>query len=473
MSSQNSRNLARRRAWLALLALAPLAIGPHAATAQDNAAEDNPAQSAPAARPGLVGPDAVPAPSPSAPAAAPAGSSDEATSAPAQPAPARHFSSAELRQLLAPIALYPDPLLAQILSASAYPLQIVLAERWLERNKAAIAKGDFSGVDAETWDPAVKALAHFPAIIKRMSDDLDWTIDLGDAEVNQPLAVAEVIQQLRAEAKKAGTLRTTSEQIVTPIYEAGQTIIEVEPAEPTTIYVPTYDWGSAYGSAVPLIFSPGVAIVAWWRHGHCKWWNWRTGALDVWAGRPGQRPPYEGWRPGRPACANGACSNTELKAWRPGADYRPGLAGKARLPAAANASAGIGGPVRPFGAEGERGLGRSILGPTAERGPAATYTPPPRFAPRFPPLGRFEPPLSSHFGHLMPPAGQFEPQFGHLAPISPHTGQAVPPRMQFRPPMSSSSARFGPPAGLGQPGFVHPAPSPGLPLAPGALMGSH
>ena len=110
---------------------------------------------------------------------------------PAEPAIGEGFSREELEKLLAPIALYPDPLLAQMLPASAYPVQIVQAQRWLDKNKALVAKNDYSAIDNQNWDPAVKALARFPDVIKMMSADLDWTTDLGDAEVNQPQDVAE------------------------------------------------------------------------------------------------------------------------------------------------------------------------------------------------------------------------------------------------------------------------------------------
>ncbi len=119
------------------------------------------------------------------------------------PAPAStSFSRAELEKLLAPIALFPDSLLAQILPASAYPIQIVQAQRWLDQNAEAIAKNDYSGVDSTSWDPAVKALTRFPDVIKKMSAKIDWTTDLGDAFVNQPKDVADVIQDL---ARQSGT----------------------------------------------------------------------------------------------------------------------------------------------------------------------------------------------------------------------------------------------------------------------------
>ena len=146
-------------------------------------------------------PAATPAPANETPAPAPA-----QTAASAEQPPANSmFTREELDKLLAPIALYPDPLLAQMLPASAYPVQIVQAQRWLDKNKALVAKNDYSGIDNQNWDPAVKALARFPDVIKPMSADLDWTTDLGDAEVNQPQDVAEVIQDLRAKAEAAGT----------------------------------------------------------------------------------------------------------------------------------------------------------------------------------------------------------------------------------------------------------------------------
>ena len=163
-------------------------------------------------------PAATPAPAETAaPAAAtPAGAESE------QPPANSSFTREELEKLLAPIALYPDPLLAQMLPASAYPVQIVQAQRWLDKNKALVAKNDYSGIDNQNWDPAVKALARFPDVIKMMSADLDWATDLGDAEVNQPQDVAEVIQDLRAKAEAAGTLKTTDQQTVERVEAAAR-----------------------------------------------------------------------------------------------------------------------------------------------------------------------------------------------------------------------------------------------------------
>ena len=153
--------------------------------------------------------------------------------APATPAEqavsAARFNQEELRKLLARIALYPDPLLAQMLPASAYPLYIVQLHRWIEQNPQAVAKNDFSAIDSMKWDPAVKALARFPAIVTKMNDDLAWTTDLGDAFVNQPADVSHIIQTLRAEAEKAGNLKSSAQQIIGTVAQEGKNYITISP----------------------------------------------------------------------------------------------------------------------------------------------------------------------------------------------------------------------------------------------------
>ena len=246
------------------------------------------------------------------------------------------FSTQELEKLLAPIALYSDALLAQMLPASAYPIQIVQAQRWLDRHPDAAAKNDFSGIDNENWDPAVKALVRFPTVLKRMSDDLDWTTDLGDAAVNQPQDVADVIQALRAKADQTGALTTTQQQTVTRTTQDNRTFISIEPTQPDVIYVPTYDPVAVFNpGAAALTFGVGVAVGSIWNN---NYWNWGTGAIypPVWPGYPGWRPPYAGWRPGDPSWRPGGGNNINIgngnninignnvRPWRPGGDYRPG-----------------------------------------------------------------------------------------------------------------------------------------------------
>jgi hypothetical protein len=227
-----------------------------------------------------------------------------------------------LRKLLSPLALFPDPLLAQLLPASAYPLEIVQLARWLDKNQDAVAKQDFSGVDAQNWDPTVKALARFPSIIKTMNDDLDWTSDLGEAFVEQPEDVAATIQDLRLLAQKNGVLKTTPQQTVTTNVENNRQVIVVEPAVPDQIYVPVYTdevYNSGVGTAVAaglLTFGTAVAIGAIANNAS---WNWGSGVVypPVWGGayRPG-RPIVTGdVNIGNSINAGNIVGNT--KPWRP------------------------------------------------------------------------------------------------------------------------------------------------------------
>ena len=160
------------------------------------------------------------------------------------------FRKEELDQMLAPIALYPDSLIAQILMASTYPLEIVQAERWVEQNKILTGDALDDALKQKSWDPSVKSLCYFPDVLFAMSDKLDQTSKLGDAFLSQNDDVMATIQQLRRKAETRGTLKTTKEQKV--IYEEGA--IRIEPAVRHVVYVPVYDplyvygpwWHSAY-----------------------------------------------------------------------------------------------------------------------------------------------------------------------------------------------------------------------------------
>ncbi len=155
-----------------------------------------------------------------------------------QTASADAFTRAEIETLVAPYALYPDALLAQLLPASAYPVDIVQVSRWLAKNKASADKGDFTALDAQSWDPSVKSLARFPTVIDRLNTELDATTDLGDAFVNQPDDVAAVIQALRLQAQKAGTLQSTPQQRVTVQAQDDVQYVVIEPTDPEVLYVP-------------------------------------------------------------------------------------------------------------------------------------------------------------------------------------------------------------------------------------------
>ena len=173
---------------------------------------------------------------------------------PNQPAPEQQYpqqTPEELQQLVAPIALYPDSLVAQILAASAFPEQVVEADRWVQANPD--LKGDALGqaVDQQPWDPSVKALTAFPSVLGNMDKNLSWTSSLGDAYYNQQQDVMDAVQVMRQRAQEAGNLKTTPQQTVTA---QGSTII-IAPAEPDVVYVPAYDPWLVYGG--PIVAWPG------------------------------------------------------------------------------------------------------------------------------------------------------------------------------------------------------------------------
>ncbi len=154
------------------------------------------------------------------------------------------FSEGELAQMLAPIALYPDSLIAQILMASTYPLEVVEAERWLSQNKTLQGDQLDDALREKPWDPSIKSLCHFPDVLFALSDKLDQTRKLGDAFLSQQDDVMNTIQILRRKAEEQGNLKTTSEQQVIVEKE----IIRIEPADPYVVYVPAYDPYYVYGT---------------------------------------------------------------------------------------------------------------------------------------------------------------------------------------------------------------------------------
>jgi len=212
----------------------------------------------------------------------------------AQDQPAK-FRQEELDQMLAPVALYPDSLLAQILMAATYPLEVVQADRWVKANRN--LKGDplNDALDKKDWDPSVKALVPFPQVLSMMSEKLEWTQTLGDAFLDQQDEVMNTIQQLRTKAQAAGNLRDTDEQRVT----VGDGAIMIEPAQPEVIYVPAYDPTLVYGpwwypAFPPFFFLPpprvvvfgrigfwtGVRVGRAWGHGWGHW-DWRNHYVNV------------------------------------------------------------------------------------------------------------------------------------------------------------------------------------------------
>ena len=157
----------------------------------------------------------------------------------------------QLQQLVAPIALYPDSLVAQILAASTFPEQVVQADRFVQAHPDLKGQALAQAVDQESWDPSVKALTAFPSVLGNMDKNLSWTSSLGDAYYNQQQDVMDAIQVMRQQAEQAGNLKTTPQQTVTT---EGATII-IQPANPEVVYVPAFDPWLIYG--YPIVAWPG------------------------------------------------------------------------------------------------------------------------------------------------------------------------------------------------------------------------
>src|SRR5437016_11665098 len=181
-----------------------------------------------------------------------AGSYTSASQSGQQPqGPAAGQTPQELQQLVAPIALYPDALVAQILAASTYPTEIVEADRWMQSHSNLKGEELAKEVDKQDWDLSVKAMTQFPSVLENMDKNLSWTSSLGEAYVSQPQDVTEAVQTLRQQARSAGHLSNTEQEKVTT---QGNTII-IEPANPEVVYVPAYDPWLVYGE--PIIAYPG------------------------------------------------------------------------------------------------------------------------------------------------------------------------------------------------------------------------
>jgi uncharacterized membrane protein YgcG len=198
------------------------------------------------------------------------------------------FSKEQVEQLVAPIALYPDALVAQVLMASTYPLEVVQAARWSKANPKVTGKALEDAMQKQSWDPSVKSLTATPQVLAMMNEKLDWTQQLGDAFLASEKDVLDGVQRLRKKALDAGNLKTGKEQTVTTEQEGSTTIIKIEPANPTVVYVPVYDpmviygpwpypayppyywYPPTYAGGVFFAFSVGIIIgSAWW--GGCHW----------------------------------------------------------------------------------------------------------------------------------------------------------------------------------------------------------
>ena len=210
-----------------------------------------------------------------------------------QPAP---LTANELQQLVAPIALYPDALVAQVLGAATFPDQVAAASLWVAQNGSLTGENLMKAVDAQPWDPSVKALTQFPSVMDNLAKNLSWTSSLGEAYHLQAADVMTAVQTLRAQAKAAGNLKTGSQ--ITVVQQSPQTIV-IQPTNPQVVYVPQYNPTVVYGTTYVtpgystaavvttglLAFGAGIAIGAMMSNSCCGWgysyWNcnWHGGAV--------------------------------------------------------------------------------------------------------------------------------------------------------------------------------------------------
>ncbi len=205
----------------------------------------------------------------------------------------------QLDSLVAPIALYPDPLLAQTLAASTYPLEIIQLQQWMTKHPDLKGEALAAAVEKENWDPAVQGLAGLPDVVKRLGDDIQWTTDLGNAFLAQQSDVMDAVQRMRTKASEAGNLKTTEQQKVTTQVVQTKEVIVIQQANPQVIYVPAYNPVVVYGPPIypypPIYYPPvgyyaagvaigfgvGVAMGAFWGGGWGYGPRWGYGSVHI------------------------------------------------------------------------------------------------------------------------------------------------------------------------------------------------
>ena len=265
------------------------------------------------------------------------------------------LSAEELQQLVAPIALYPDSLVAQVLAASTFPDQVSYAANWLQQNQNLTGKTLMQAVDAQSWDPSVKALSQFPSVLDNLAKNLSWTSALGEAYSTQAADVMSAVQVLRAKAKAAGNLKSSSQIVV--VQQSPQVIV-IQSPNPQVVYVPQYNPTMVYGypyvtpgyssatvaTTAVVAFGVGIAVGAMMSGGCCGWgyssWNcgWHGTTTVVYRGgayygNPAWRGGYYGApRPtpyGAPAAAHyGAGYNPSTGTYARGATVSNGYSSK-------------------------------------------------------------------------------------------------------------------------------------------------
>jgi hypothetical protein len=315
-----------------------------------------------------------------------------AAQAPADTAPgapqAQPLAPDQLDQLVAPIALYPDALVAQVLAASTYPTEVVEADRWVQTQGNAPAATVAAGVDSHSWDPSVKALTAFPTVLAQMDKNLQWTTDLGNAYYNQPQDVMDAVQTMRQKAQGAGHLRST-EQLAVGTSDGA---ITIAPSNPSVVYVPVYDPWAVYGAPFPMYpgyfwatppgifwggfglgFGVGIGIGLWggwgwgWGHWGMGWHNhsifYNRGNYFTHSSTVVNRGFNRAGGPGRGMGARGAYARSGGGMNRAGAG-RPGMSNR-----------GPGGAGRPGGNVGHSGGNFSRPGGAGGHQPGAANRP--------------------------------------------------------------------------------------------------
>jgi hypothetical protein len=234
----------------------------------------------------------------------------------------------ELQNLVAPIALYPDALVAQVLTAATFPDQVAIASYWLEQNKTLTGSALTTAVESQTWDPSVKALTQFPSVLKNMADNLSWTSQLGEDYHNQQAGVMAAVQTLRAKAKAAGNLQSGAQ--ITVVQKSPQVIV-IQPTNPQVVYVPQYNPTVIYGTpyvtpgystadvvtASVLSFGVGMAVGAMMSNswGYNSWnCNWYGGAAVYHGGAYYGNSAWHGGYYGSSASAYGAYGSAHASA---------------------------------------------------------------------------------------------------------------------------------------------------------------
>jgi Protein of unknown function (DUF3300) len=295
----------------------------------------------------------------------------------------------KLDALVAAIALYPDPLLAQILAASTYPLEVIQLQQWIASNRYLKDQALADAVEMQPWDPSVQAMAAFPDVVKLLSDNIAWMTDLGNAFLAQQADVMDAVQRMRTRAQSNGNLNTTPEQTVQMETENGEQAIVIEPANSEMVYVPWYDSTVVYGDSAyayptlyyaspvyyrtggALAFGVGVALgAAWggnWGYG-CKW---SKGDINInnnnkyvsnsnrnkginYGNRPSQQPAGGAWQH-NPQHRGGApyADRRTANRYAARAGIQPAALGINRSFSEGGIGAGNAG-IRPSGAGGDR-----------------------------------------------------------------------------------------------------------------------